>query len=166
MSGIVAFREVTGLMLSPATPPKVSDVIYPCLCHYLPLSPVAQGVLAFVTGATAGLAGTFVVARSVWMCAQAQGTSADATVSKLHGLHGVRDDTTPRQVRHTALFADSCAEAFVSLTHAANVGAEPTRLAAATRSVQCVECKCCQLVRGRVPVAVTHERRRETTSCY
>lgn len=59
----------------------------------------AQGVLAFATGATAGLAGTFVVARSVWMCAQAQGTSADATVSKLHELHGVRDDTKPRQVR-------------------------------------------------------------------
>ena len=68
-----------------------------------------QVVLAFATGAVAGLAGTFQVTQTVWHSAQQQGEAADAFVVKLHKLQGSHHDAPRRQVRFSAPACNSLA---------------------------------------------------------
>jgi len=56
-------------------------------------------VLAFTTGGIAGLAGSFVVAKAVWSCAQKQGEMADDWIAQLHVVSGTQTTQAPaRQV--------------------------------------------------------------------
>ena len=68
-----------------------------------------QGVLAFATGGIAGIAGTYVVARQVWVRAQKQGELADSHAHQLHELSGLHDDEPKyEKVRRSFLLLSSC----------------------------------------------------------
>ena len=56
-----------------------------------------EGVLAFSTGAAAGLAATFYIRRTVWLKAQEQGQAADDCIADLHAVHHGTSDEPPRR---------------------------------------------------------------------
>ena len=64
-------------------------------------------MLAFTTGGVAGLAGSFVVAKAVWSCAQKQGETADEWIAQMHAVSGVRSTQPPARQVSTHHFGKS-----------------------------------------------------------
>ena len=65
-----------------------------------------QGLLAFTTGGIAGAAGSYIILKSVWTCAQSHHDAANECITELRSLRGANDLAPPHKVRLLAPFVD------------------------------------------------------------
>ena len=65
-----------------------------------------QGLLAFTTGGIAGAAGSYIILKSVWTCAQSHHDAANECITELRSLRGANDLAPPHKVRISAPFVD------------------------------------------------------------